>query len=69
MQVPEFVHSIAAMLAASPLLSSYRSHLLGTPALQQMLALPSCLQVTFLLMDNLILTCEQSAFSENGKES
>lgn len=42
--VPEFVHSIAALLARAPQLISYRELLVQEPHLQNTLSLRSCVQ-------------------------
>ena len=42
--VPEFVHSLAAYMCASPLLTSYRDLLLQNAQLQQLLSIGSCSQ-------------------------
>lgn len=42
--VPEFVHSIAALLCRAHQLSAYRELLLKEPHLQSMLSLRSCVQ-------------------------
>ncbi|XP_053554307.1 protein TANC1 isoform X2 [Bombina bombina] len=42
--VPEFVHSVAALLCRSPQLTSYRELLIREPQLQSMLSLRSCVQ-------------------------
>uniref|UniRef100_A0A8C9T2F5 Tetratricopeptide repeat, ankyrin repeat and coiled-coil containing 1 n=1 Tax=Scleropages formosus TaxID=113540 RepID=A0A8C9T2F5_SCLFO len=42
--VPEFVHSVAALLCRAPQLSAYRELLLKEPHLQSMLSLRSCVQ-------------------------
>ncbi|XP_031661580.1 protein TANC1 isoform X1 [Oncorhynchus kisutch] len=42
--VPEFVHSIAALLCRAPQLTAYRELLLKEPHLQSMLSLRSCVQ-------------------------
>ncbi|KFP06609.1 Protein TANC1 [Calypte anna] len=42
--VPEFVHSIAALLCRSPQLTAYRDLLIKEPHLQSMLSLRSCVQ-------------------------
>uniref|UniRef100_A0A8C5SGD0 Tetratricopeptide repeat, ankyrin repeat and coiled-coil containing 1 n=1 Tax=Laticauda laticaudata TaxID=8630 RepID=A0A8C5SGD0_LATLA len=42
--VPEFVHSIAALLCRSPQLTAYRELLIKEPHLQSMLSLRSCVQ-------------------------
>ncbi|XP_077419862.1 protein TANC1-like isoform X2 [Vanacampus margaritifer] len=42
--VPEFVHSVAALLARSPQLTPYRELLIQEPHLQNMLSLRSCVQ-------------------------
>uniref|UniRef100_A0A4W5MZF4 Tetratricopeptide repeat, ankyrin repeat and coiled-coil containing 1a n=1 Tax=Hucho hucho TaxID=62062 RepID=A0A4W5MZF4_9TELE len=42
--VPEFVHSVAALLSRAPQLSSYRELLLKEPHIQSMLSLRSCVQ-------------------------
>lgn len=42
--VPEFVHSIAALLARAPHLISYRELLVQEPHLQNTLSLRSCVQ-------------------------
>lgn len=42
--VPEFVHSIAALLCRSHQLAAYRDLLIKEPQLQSMLSLRSCVQ-------------------------
>ncbi|KAM6905658.1 protein TANC2 [Xenentodon cancila] len=42
--VPEFVHSMAAMLSGAPQLAAYRELLHQSPQLQSMLSLRSCIQ-------------------------
>ncbi|KAL2088053.1 hypothetical protein ACEWY4_016881 [Coilia grayii] len=42
--VPEFVHSVAALLCRSPQLGAYREQLLREPQLQGLLSLRSCVQ-------------------------
>uniref|UniRef100_A0A8C5N9S9 Protein TANC1-like n=1 Tax=Gouania willdenowi TaxID=441366 RepID=A0A8C5N9S9_GOUWI len=42
--LPEFVHSIAALLARAPQLTSYRELLIQEPQLQNILSLRSCVQ-------------------------
>ncbi|XP_041927256.1 protein TANC1 isoform X4 [Alosa sapidissima] len=42
--VPEFVHSVAALLCRAPVLGAYRELLLREPHLQSMLSLRSCVQ-------------------------
>uniref|UniRef100_A0A8C7DX88 Tetratricopeptide repeat, ankyrin repeat and coiled-coil containing 1a n=1 Tax=Oncorhynchus kisutch TaxID=8019 RepID=A0A8C7DX88_ONCKI len=42
--VPEFVHSVAALLSRAPQLSGYRELLLKEPHIQSMLSLRSCVQ-------------------------
>ncbi|XP_063068808.1 protein TANC1-like [Engraulis encrasicolus] len=42
--VPEFVHSVAALLCRSPRLEAYREWLLSKPQLQGLLSLRSCVQ-------------------------
>ena len=42
--VPEFVHSIAALLCRSHQLAAYRDLLIQEPQLQSMLSLRSCVQ-------------------------
>ncbi|KFU92192.1 Protein TANC1 [Chaetura pelagica] len=42
--VPEFVHSVAALLCRSPALAAYRDLLVKEPHLQSMLSLRSCVQ-------------------------
>ena len=42
--VPDFVHSVAALMARSPQLSAYRNLLLQEPQLQQLLSLKECIQ-------------------------
>ena len=42
--VPEFVHSVAALLARCPQLTPYREQLVREPSLQSALSLRSCVQ-------------------------
>lgn len=42
--VPEFVHSVAALLARAPQLAPYRELLVQEPHLQNTLSLRSCVQ-------------------------
>ena len=42
--VPEFVHSVAALLARAPQLAPYRELLVQEPQLQNTLSLRSCVQ-------------------------
>ncbi|KAM4531161.1 protein TANC2 isoform 1-T1 [Odontesthes bonariensis] len=44
--VPEFVHNMAAMLSDAPQLAAYRELLHGSPQLQSVLSLRSCIQDT-----------------------
>lgn len=65
--VPEFVHSMAAMLSDAPQLSAYRELLHRSPQLQSMLSLRSCIQDPYSSLQRGILEPLESLFKGTSR--